>query len=71
LANAALPLKGQSTGIWETTVPAIARNVTGFGRGTVLEGINPGVLATPTERLRQNGHGCNGRHSRRMLCRPL
>jgi len=47
------------------------RNVTGFGRGTVLEGINPGVLATPTERLRQNGHGCNGRHSRRMLCRPL
>jgi hypothetical protein len=27
-----------------TTVPALMRNVTGFGRGTVLEGINPGVL---------------------------
>jgi len=40
-------------------VPALVRNITGFGRGTVLEGINPGVLLPPPKRLRQKGNGCN------------
>jgi hypothetical protein len=38
-------------------VPALVRNIARFGRGTVLEGINPGVLLP--KRLRENAPACN------------
>lgn len=44
-----------------TTVPALMRNVTGFGRGTVLEGINPGVLLPPRKGYAKTATAANWR----------
>lgn len=49
------------------TAHAWRATLTGFGRGTVLEGMIPGVLFTPADRLRQRPPVCNSMRRGRRL----